>query len=47
MTITRMGIVPGDDGLPVISKAVVRGDTVYLCGVIPDPGVEIMVAAAR
>jgi enamine deaminase RidA (YjgF/YER057c/UK114 family) len=33
MTITRIGIVPGDDGLPVISKAVIRGDTVYLCGV--------------
>ena len=37
MTITRIGIVPGDGGLPVISKAVVRGDTVYLCGVTPDP----------
>jgi hypothetical protein len=24
MTITRIGIVPGDDGLPVISKVVVR-----------------------
>ena len=37
MTIARVGIVPGNDGLPVISKAVVRGDTVYLCGVTPDP----------
>lgn len=37
MTITRIGIVPGDGGLPVISKAVVRGDTV----------VEIMATAAR
>jgi enamine deaminase RidA (YjgF/YER057c/UK114 family) len=35
--ITRIGIVPGAEGLPIISKAVVRGDTVYLCGVTPDP----------
>ena len=37
MTITRLGIVPGNDGLPIISKAVIRGDTVYICGVTPDP----------
>lgn len=37
MTISRLGIVSGTDGLPVISKAVIRGDTVYLCGVTPDP----------
>jgi len=37
VTITRHGIVDGAGGLPIISKAVVRGDTVYLCGVTPDP----------
>jgi enamine deaminase RidA (YjgF/YER057c/UK114 family) len=37
VTITRLGIVSADGGLPVISAAVVRGDTVYLCGVTPDP----------
>ena len=37
MTIRHLGIVPPDGGLPVISKAVVRGDTVYLCGVTSDP----------
>lgn len=37
MTITRHGITEGADGLPVISRVVVRGDTVYLCGVTPDP----------
>jgi enamine deaminase RidA (YjgF/YER057c/UK114 family) len=37
MNIFRTGIVPGTDGLPIISKAVIRGgDTVYLCGVTPD-----------
>lgn len=37
MTISHLGIVPGEGGLPVISKAIVRGDTVYLCGVTSDP----------
>jgi enamine deaminase RidA (YjgF/YER057c/UK114 family) len=37
MSMQRLGIVPGNDGLPIISKAVIRGDTVYLCGVTPDP----------
>ena len=37
MTLTRVGIVPGTDGLPIISKAVIRDDTVYLCGVTPEP----------
>ena len=36
MNISRIGIVPGTDGPPIISKAVVRGDTIYLCGVAPD-----------
>ena len=37
MTITRHGIMEATNGLPLISRAVVRGDTVYLCGVTPDP----------
>ena len=37
MTISRIGIVPETGGLPVISKVVVRGDTVYVCGVTSDP----------
>ncbi len=41
MNITRHGITDGTNGLPVISRAVVRGDTVYLCGVTPDPTGDI------
>jgi enamine deaminase RidA (YjgF/YER057c/UK114 family) len=37
MTITRHGITEATSGRPIISRAVVRGDTVYLCGVTPDP----------
>ena len=37
MIIARHGIVDGAGGLPIISRAVVRGETVYLCGVTPDP----------
>ena len=37
MGISRLGIVPGTDGLPIISRVVVRDDTVYVCGVTPDP----------
>lgn len=37
MDITRYGIIEPKDGLPCISSVVVRGDTVYLCGVTPDP----------
>ncbi len=37
MTITRHGITTATGGLPVISRALVHGDTVYLCGVTPDP----------
>jgi enamine deaminase RidA (YjgF/YER057c/UK114 family) len=37
MTITRHGITEATNGLPIISRAVVRGDTIYLCGVTPDP----------
>ena len=37
MSITRYDIHDGSGGRPIISRAVVRGDTVYLCGVTPDP----------
>jgi len=37
MTIIRHGMTDATNGLPIISRAVVRGDTVYLCGVTPDP----------
>lgn len=37
MSIKRIEIVPAAPGLPCISRAVVRGDMVYLCGVTPDP----------
>lgn len=41
MTIQRHGITSGANGLPIISRTVVRGDTVYLCGVTPDPTGDI------
>jgi len=37
MNVTRYGITDGTKGRPIISRALVRGDTVYLCGVTPDP----------
>ena len=37
MSITRHDIHDGSGSRPIISRAVVRGDTVYLCGVLPDP----------
>ncbi len=37
MTITRHGTTSPEGGLPIISRVVTRGDTVYLCGVTPDP----------
>jgi enamine deaminase RidA (YjgF/YER057c/UK114 family) len=37
MSIIRHGITDGANGRPIISRAVVRGDTVYLCGVTPEP----------
>src|SRR4029079_13469272 len=41
MTITRIGITDPGNGMPVMSRVVVRGDTVYLCGVVPDPAGDI------
>src|SRR5438105_3388477 len=37
MTIERHGIREATEGRPIISLAVTRGDTVYLCGVTSDP----------
>jgi enamine deaminase RidA (YjgF/YER057c/UK114 family) len=37
MSTTRIGIVEPKDGLPCISRVVVRGNTAYLCGVTPEP----------
>jgi enamine deaminase RidA (YjgF/YER057c/UK114 family) len=37
MSITRHQITDGTKGRPIISRAVVHGDAVYLCGVTPDP----------
>ena len=37
MSITRYGITDGANGRPIISGVVVRGDTVYLCGITSDP----------
>lgn len=38
MSITRYEILnPTNNGLPCISRVVVHGDTVYVCGVVPDP----------
>jgi enamine deaminase RidA (YjgF/YER057c/UK114 family) len=41
MEIERLGILEKKDGFPIISRGVVRGDTVYLCGVTPDPGGDV------
>jgi enamine deaminase RidA (YjgF/YER057c/UK114 family) len=43
MTIERMEIVKPATGLPCISRVVVRGDMVYLCGVTPDPIGDVQV----
>jgi enamine deaminase RidA (YjgF/YER057c/UK114 family) len=37
MDITRYEVTDGTSGLPVISRVVARGDTVYVCGVTADP----------
>jgi enamine deaminase RidA (YjgF/YER057c/UK114 family) len=36
VTITRHEISDGAGGRPILSRAVVHGDVVYLCGVTPD-----------
>ena len=41
MSITRHGITDGTHGRAIVRRAVVRGDTVYLCGVTPDPAGDI------
>jgi enamine deaminase RidA (YjgF/YER057c/UK114 family) len=40
-TIERLEIMDGTGGGPIFSRCVTRGDTVYLCGVVPDPGGDI------
>jgi enamine deaminase RidA (YjgF/YER057c/UK114 family) len=37
MNVTRQQITDGSNGRPIISRVVVHGDIVYLCGVTPDP----------
>ena len=41
MSITRHGITDGPHGRAIVRRAVVRGDSVYLCGVTPDPAGDI------
>ncbi|MGZ5131300.1 MAG: RidA family protein [Caldimonas sp.] len=41
MTIERIGIVEPTGGLPCISRVVVRGDIVHVCGVTPDPAGDV------
>jgi enamine deaminase RidA (YjgF/YER057c/UK114 family) len=43
MSITRHQITDGCNRLPIISRALVHGDVVYLCGVTPDPVGDIKV----
>jgi enamine deaminase RidA (YjgF/YER057c/UK114 family) len=43
MEISRLGIISGADRLPIISKVVVRGDTVYLCSDARNPPVRACV----
>ena len=37
MAIMRFGVTDGANGMPIMSRALVRGRNVYLCGVVPDP----------
>jgi enamine deaminase RidA (YjgF/YER057c/UK114 family) len=37
MSITRHGYPLVDAGRPIISRVVEHGDTVYVCGTLPDP----------
>ena len=41
MKITRFGVTEAVDGRPVISRAAVRSDTVYLCGVTAEPAGDV------
>ncbi len=41
MTILRFGITTPSADMPLLSRAVVHGDIVYLCGVVPDPAGDI------
>ncbi len=37
MAIKRIGITDGAMGMAIMSRGVVRGKNVYLCGIVPDP----------
>ena len=41
MDMEHRGVTSGSNGRPIISRAVVRGDTVYLCGMLAEPGGDI------
>lgn len=41
MVTQRIGITMPEGGIPIISKAVVHGGLVYLCGVTPEPTGDI------
>jgi enamine deaminase RidA (YjgF/YER057c/UK114 family) len=41
MEMLRLGITEPANSLPIISKVVVHGDIVYICGVTADPGGDI------
>jgi hypothetical protein len=43
MTVTRHGIPAPSEGLPQISTVIAHGDTIYTCGVTPDPVGDIKV----
>jgi enamine deaminase RidA (YjgF/YER057c/UK114 family) len=40
-TIERREILDGANGWPIMARSVTRGDTVYLCGVVPDPAGDV------
>jgi enamine deaminase RidA (YjgF/YER057c/UK114 family) len=41
MSILRFGITTPSNEMPLLSRAVIHGDIVYLCGVVPDPEGDI------
>jgi enamine deaminase RidA (YjgF/YER057c/UK114 family) len=45
--IERYGNTSSLEGIPTISQAVVRDDTVYLCGVTPDPKGDVKAQTAQ
>jgi enamine deaminase RidA (YjgF/YER057c/UK114 family) len=43
MSIARSGITDGSNGMPIMSRAVIRGETIYLSGIVPDPKGDVTV----